>query len=757
MNALHRTIAALLLLASTAVAAHGVAPKASLGAPPAPPPAATPPSTPATPGAPATPASPNARNATMSLLDLANRHNAAPAAQQAALLAQLVSAAHQRFDALTTLAAVDPAEVLRVALPANVLASLPPQAIPFLERPADEAGDLEVIHVDHVNTADDYYIQTLVTTRGRFPLYIAGDAGAFATGDKAHVRGVWLGNALVAASENIAVAKASALPNTFGAQRTLVIMVNFSDAPTQPYTAADARNVVFGTTSNYDYEASYQQTTVAGDVAGWFTIASTTATCDYNTIASQARTAATSAGFVLSNYNRYVYVFPSNSCGWWGLGTVGGNPSHAWVQARYGFTLGVVGHEMGHNLGLWHSHSMDCGTSALAASGCTTSDYGDSFDLMGGNRTAHYNAFQKERLGWLNYGVSPPLTTVPTNPGTYTYTISPLEDARNTASRALKIPRGTACAASSEFFYVEARQARGFDAFLAGNANVLGGVLIHKAGTSGDTSYLLDMTPETSSWTDAALVAGRSWTDPVSGVTIAPVSVTSTGAQVNVTYPPASCTRAAPSVSVTPTGTVWTSAGASVNYSVSVTNRDSCGCAATTYDVSGGVPAGWSSTSARTSSVAPGATTATSIAITTSSAATAAFYNVALRAANSAAATMVTSGAGTVAIAAALAVGVSSDRATYTLPTRGNGTVTASIRTNVQSGGTAVSGASVSVTVTDPSGRTTTLSGTTSSSGVATVSYGMRSKSAAKGTYRVTSRATMGANTGTATTSFVVN
>jgi len=756
MHALYRAIAASLLVVSVAASAHGVGAKASLGAPPvAPPPVATPPAPPA-PVAPIAPA-PGVRQLTMSLLDLTSRHGAAPPAQQAALLGQLVAVARQRFDALTALAAVDPAEVLRVAIPANVLASLPPQAIPFLERAADEEGDLEVIHVDHLNAADDYYIQTLITSRGRYPLYLAGDLGHLATGDHARVRGVWLGNALVASIEDMAVSKASALPNTFGTQRTLVIMVNFSDAPTQPYTATDARNVVFGTTSNYDYEASYQQTTVAGDVAGWFTIASTTATCDYNTIASQARSAASAAGFTLSNYNRHVYVFPSNSCGWWGLGSVGGNPSQAWVQTKYGFTLGVVGHEMGHNLGLWHSHSMDCGTGAIAASGCSTSDYGDTFDLMGGSRTAHFNAFQKERLGWLNYGVSPPLTTVPTNPGTYTYTIAPLEDARNTASRALKIPRGTACAASSEFFYVEARQARGFDAFLAGNANVLGGVLIHKAGTGGDTGYLLDMTPETSSWTDAALVAGRTFTDPVSGVSITPVSVTSTGAQVNVSYPPASCTRSAPAIAVTPTGTVWTSAGASVNYSVSVTNRDSCGCAATTYDVSGAVPAGWASTNARTASIAPGTTASTSVAITTAASATAAFYTIALNAANSAASTMVASGAGTVAIAAALNVATRTDRASYTLPTRGNGTVTAQITTSVTSGGTAVSGASVTVTVTDPSGRATTMTGTTGSTGVATVTYGMRSRSAARGTYMVSSRAAMGANSGTATTSFVVN
>ena len=108
---------------------------------------------------------------------------------------------------------------------------------------------------------------------------------------------------------------------------------------------------MLNTTNSYDYEASYQQTTLTGDVAGWFTIAETSAGCNYSNISSQAQQAAAAAGFALANYSRFVYVFPANGCGWWGLGTVGGTPSHAWVHARYGFNLTVVGHEMGHNLG----------------------------------------------------------------------------------------------------------------------------------------------------------------------------------------------------------------------------------------------------------------------------------------------------------------------------------------------------------------------------------------------------------------------
>jgi hypothetical protein len=80
-----------------------------------------------------------------------------------------------------------------------------------------------------------------------------------------------------------------------------------------------------------------------------------------------------------------VYGFPqSNGCGWAGLGTVGGNPSAAWTNGT--FNLLVVGHEMGHNFGLYHAHSLICPGVTLGTN-CSTGEYGDPFEIMG-NYTA---------------------------------------------------------------------------------------------------------------------------------------------------------------------------------------------------------------------------------------------------------------------------------------------------------------------------------------------------------------------------------
>jgi hypothetical protein len=153
-------------------------------------------------------------------------------------------------------------------------------------------------------------------------------------------------------------------------------------------------------------------------------------------------------------------------------------------------------------------------------------EYGDYYDNMGYS-SYHFNAFQKERLGWLNFGVSPPLTTVSSSG---TYAISPLETAGST-SKALKIARGT----TGTYFYVELRRGLGFDAGMAGNGNISNGVVIHLASPSdANSSDLLDMTA-TDTFDDPALTAGQTYTDPASGVSITVNSISASVASVTVT------------------------------------------------------------------------------------------------------------------------------------------------------------------------------------------------------------------------------
>jgi len=110
-------------------------------------------------------------------------------------------------------------------------------------------------------------------------------------------------------------------------------------------------------------------------------------------------------------------------------------------------------------------------------------------------------------LGWI---------TVP-SVGNGTYTIPALE-----TGSGIKI-RGT-----DRFYYVERRTYYGFDTFMPINSNVYDGFLVHDVPDEyGLVSYLLDMTPETSSIYDVTLVAPRSFTDRNITITaISPTQVT---------------------------------------------------------------------------------------------------------------------------------------------------------------------------------------------------------------------------------------
>jgi hypothetical protein len=461
-------------------------------------------------------------------------------------------------------------------------------------------GELEILHEDR--DVGSRYLYFLKAANRRFSLNFAKDPPTHLTsGARVRVRGVRTNGvlALQSGGDSIQVLS-SALPNTLGEQRTLVILVNFRNNNSQPYTVDFANNLFFGTTSDFFLENSYQQTYLSGIIKGWYTIdmdsPMNAPTCDYSLMSSLADQAAASAGVVLSNYSRKVYAFPQTGCGWWGLSSVGGMPSRSWINGR--LEIGVTAHELGHSLGLWHSHSLDCGASTLSAS-CTAYEYGDTMDMMGAPRgPAHYNAFQKERLGWLNSGFSPPITTVGST-GTYsleTYaTLGP-------GPKALKIPKSIdPSTGQPTWYYVESRQAIGFDGYLANNPNVLNGVLIHFGTESnGNSSYLLDMTPESGSsiyydWNDPALVVGQTFQDPETGLTMTTDWVSGTGAAVTVRFEaggPAAVTVATDQTSYTRNQSVSIKAtvgsggtpvaNATVNFTVKKSNGTLVAASATT-------------------------------------------------------------------------------------------------------------------------------------------------------------------------------
>ena len=536
---------------------------------------------------------------------------------------ELTALAGQRSAQLLALMDSAPGEVVRLAVPAAMRDSLPAAARTLTEEHVDVSGTVEVSYEDHRGFSVLRHV--LDTGAARYTLHFSSEAPGWTSGQQVRVRGVRVQNALALDSAPTPInAVASAVESLAGEQRTLVMLVNFRDKPATPYTTAFASGVVFGTTDGYLREASAGAVSLAGDVIGWFTINMDSTVCDTTTLATLAKQAAVGAGTDPTRYSRLVYAFPNNACTWWGLGSVGGNPSQAWINGD--IELDVAGHELGHNFGLYHSSNMDCGATPIGAN-CTVNEYGDTLDLMGAT-LGHFNAFQKERLGW--FAASQVLTVSSSG----TYAIEPYESLTG-GVKALKVLKSVDGSGRRTYYYVEFRQPLGYDAFMSSWPNMTSGVSIHTGSESGgNTTYLLDMTPETASWYDPALTAGRTFTDATAGVSITTLTAGPSGATVSITVgTTATCTRAVPSLSLSPGAASTVAAGTLVTYTVSVTNRDSAACANTAFTLTPTMPAGWTaSTDAASLSLAAGATGSTILRVTSPTTAAGGTYSLQVRA-----------------------------------------------------------------------------------------------------------------------------
>jgi hypothetical protein len=595
-------------------------------------------------------------------------------ARDDAMKAQL-SVAVAREQQLAALIADHPEVVLRHALPADMRASLPSTVQAHVEEELTSEGELEVLHEDGPNGSRYHYF--MHRPAGRLTLHFAADAPVLQTGDRVRVSGVRVQQAMALGSGSSDVTVlAAALSNTFGAQKIAVILVNFQDKPTQTVaTPAQVYDTMFATDGRksvtaFYKEASYGQAWLDGDVYGLYTIPVNSTSCNTGSIASYAKQAATAevGAAKMGTYNRFVYVFPFIGCGWGGLGTVGGNPSQAWINGSP--DVGTISHEMGHNFGLWHSHALLCdgGHTSVCSSGSSI-EYGDAFDTMGYGLGGpmHFNAVQKELLGWLNYGGSPPITTVQTSG---TYTINPYETS-GAEPKALKVKLP-----SGDWYYVEYRQALGFDAStLKYNPNVTDGVLVHLWSQQNPNGiYLLNMGTVTPDWTYPALDVGGTFSDPASGIAISSVWANGTaGVQVSVGGGGTACVRRSPTVKVTPAQQQG-SAGTAVSYTVSVTNNDS-GCAAASFTQQAAVPAGWAASfAASTLSIAAGATASTALQVTSSASAAVGTYTVSPKSSNTAAPTNSASATAMYDVANGATAGTFSDNFNRPdAPTLGNG------------------------------------------------------------------------------------
>ncbi|MDO8522828.1 MAG: hypothetical protein Q7S12_00885 [bacterium] len=554
-----------------------------------------------------------------------------------------------RKEAMYNLLDQDSATVFAALMPKDFIAILPQEVRGNVEESVSLVGQLEVVHIDDFNGKNSYFKYFLRTPTERFQFYPVGASLESSANASVTVEGFKLNNKIIAAAavNTIKISQSNAAPSsdTIGEQKTLFLLVDFQNSPPRPFTTAEAKALILdGGMQKFYQEASYGKISWGGDVAGWYTAPRSIGnggyaefpqfggdTYDPDGIMPYLR----SQGIDLKQYDRLVILahHPYLGGGFAGVGKWGATidgvqhmMSVAWIGGLSYYDNGmgrpfpwtwldyVLSHELGHNLGVVHANSWDCGADVRVASKCLHTEYGNNFDVMGtGSFSLHFNAFFKDVFGWAN-------TLIINKSGTYT--INPIENSGGVQGAKIVSPYSLNQPAR---IYVEYRKPIGFDATLQAKefASSIKGLFVNWNPTPTGWlpfSRLLDLSPHNipaygngwyEDWIDVALLKLGSLvklTDTELGVTLGPiVSSDDVGItfKVNITKP--ICIRRGPGVDTQ----IWTStdgggkgaptqvidsnvfAGESAWINLAIQNRDNTPCSFSNFQVSAGAPLGW--------------------------------------------------------------------------------------------------------------------------------------------------------------------
>jgi hypothetical protein len=403
-------------------------------------------------------------------------------------------------------------------------------------------GQLMVAHGDTFGSGPMVMQTALRTANGIVPITLPAarhEQALALAGKHVRVRGVRDASAFDAAS----ITPAASNPPAASPRKYRIATVIFENvnAKVQPFSMDTVRDTMYGpepySVSSYLDTSSGGQLDVSGTAYGPYPMPKKISggSCDLSGWDDAGAAAAAADGYDAANFDSLV-VYAPKSCNFSGIAWVGAGG----VFIANAFGQGVIEHELGHNLGLWHA-----GACAGAFSpGCSVDTYGDPTDVMGSG-WGDYEGYHKLKLGWI-----PQSELATQTSGTHVYTLTPSETPVVAgATEIVEVPRG-----DGTTLEVERRDRLGNDT---------GG-----GGGSGLDLKLITMTGTDDSLYVASLTPGTSWVDPTQNLTFTGLS----DSQVKVCVGP--CTNGG-GTTTTATSTTSTSSTSSTSSTTTTTIKPS--------------------------------------------------------------------------------------------------------------------------------------------------------------------------------------